>query len=267
MTILAACWLPLTALSTDSESSSESGQSVQSIHSDGPIGFSANYDVLRNGKKIGELNATLSQNESGLWYYRLESVATDWLVRMLGISTLETSWLEWRDGRIRPLTYHMVSREPGRDRYWQHRYDWQAEQSATRTHEGEFEIPLTAQTLDPLTLRLAVASLLDGPTPSSGEWQFDVLERDKIERQSVRLIEQATTRVGAYCFDTAQLYRFRREGSSRNYHAWHALALDGMPVKIRHDDDDDVVEMRLTDWQFEQADIGGPERFQCQVAN
>lgn len=267
MTILVAYWLPLIALSTDPESSSESGQSIESIHSDGPIGFSANYDVLRNGKKIGELNATLSQNESGLWYYRLESVATDWLVRMLGISTLETSWLEWRDGRIRPLTYHMVSREPGRDRYWQHRYDWQAEQSATRTHEGEFEIPLTPQTLDPLTLRLAIASLLDRPTPSSGEWQFDVLERDKIEQQSIRFIGRNTTQVGSYCFDTVELYRFRREGSSRNYRAWHAPALDGLAVKLRHDDDDDVIEMRLKNWQFEHETAPAPDQFNCDKSN
>ena len=260
MTILVAGWLWPDTLGADTESVPEiAAQPVDN----GLNAFSAHYDVLRNGKKIGEMKATLSQNETGLWYYRLESVATDWLVRMLGISTLEASWLEWRDGRIRPLTYHMVSREPGRDRYWQHRYDWQEARSSTHTHEGDFEIPLTDHTLDPLTLRLAVASQLSQPPPPSGEWLFDVLERDEIEQQSIRFIDQATIRVGPYCFDTIQLYRFRREGSSRNYRAWHAPALDGLPVRLRHDDDDDVIEMHLTDWQFEGPDIGEPERFQC----
>lgn len=263
MTLLVAGWLWPDTLSADSASAS---QTATQPTGNGLNSFSAHYDVLRNGKKIGEMGATLSQNESGLWHYRLESVATDWLVRMLGISTLEASWLEWRDGRIRPLTYHMVSREPGRDRYWQHRYDWEQAQSSTHTHAGDFEIALTDHTLDPLTLRLAVASQLGQP-PASGEWLFDVLERDKIEQQSVRIIGQSTTQVGPYCFDTIELYRFRREGSSRNYRAWHAPALDGLPVRLRHDDDDDVIEMRLTGWQFERADIGGPDRFQCQAVD
>lgn len=254
--MLGACWLTQTAISAQPEPAAVAAENRL-------IPYRAEYKVRRNGKKIGKLTATLSQdpNDDSLWRYRLESEATDWLVRLLGISTLEVAIFEIHDGRIRPLFYRMDSREPGSDRHWQHRYDWPNLQSSSDTHEGDLTIPLTPNTLDPLTLRLAMGMLASEPDAES--WPFDIVERDEVERQFIRLIDRSRIEIGERCFDTIQFYRFRREGSSRNYYAWHAPALNGLPVKVRHDDDDHVIEMRLTNWQFDRNAFAASSEFNC----
>ena len=261
LTLLAVGWMPQSSAQTQAEPATSTVETSL-------VPYRAEYEVHRNGKKIGELTATLSQdaNDSTLWRYRLESKATDWLVRMLGISTLERSVFEWHEGRIRPLFYRMDSREPGPDRHWQHRYDWADKQTVTETHDSDLNIELSDDALDPLTLRLAMAQL--DPTEHATEsWIFNVVERDEVEAQTIQLIGQPRLEIGDSCFETFQLYRFRREGSSRNYHAWHAPALNGLPVKVRHDDDNDVIELRLSHWQFDDDSIANANQFNCNVIN
>jgi len=228
--------------------------------------FTARYEVLRNGKKIGELNTRLQQHENGLWNYQLQSVATDWLIRLLDISTFELAWFDWRDGQLIPLSYRMESSEPGRDRHWQHRYRWLDRSTDTETYSGELSLPLVDNALDPLTLRIAVAARLDQGLQPAPAWAFSVLERDQLETQVIRMIGEQALQLGHLCFDTIQLYRFRREGSSRNYHAWHAPALHALPVRIRHQDDDDIIEMRLLDWSIHSQQPLTREQFECASA-
>jgi len=223
--------------------------------------YQAEYRVLRGGKPIGLVHVNLTRRDDGLWNYRIESEATAWYVRLLGVSTTESSWFDWRDGRIVPLTYHHVSREPGRDRYWQHRYQWDKGISDTRTHDGDFEIDLVPGLLDPLTLRLDAILTVAAQDPEFAGFERAVLERDEIETQEYRYVEPEAIELDGRCFDTRIYRRFRREGSSRNYLAWHARALDWLPVRIAHRDDGTPIELELTD--LRGADYTLPEPGDC----
>ena len=205
--------------------------------------------MLRGGSEIGRLEASLSQRADGAWNYRIDSEATAWYVKMLGISATESSWFEWRDGAIRPLTYHHVSREPGSDRYWQHRYDWAAGISHTRTHDGPIEIPLRPGVLDPLTLRLAasaaIAEQARDDRPGFQGFVRQVLERDEIESQDYLWQRSESIRIDGRCYETEVFKRERKPGSSRNYEAWHAAELGWLPVRVRHGDSGTPVVMEL----------------------
>ncbi|NKI34343.1 DUF3108 domain-containing protein [Wenzhouxiangella sp. XN79A] len=209
---------------------------------------SAVYRVTRNGKELGRMNAELSQREDGLWYYRVDSEATAFLVRMLGVSTFESGWFDWRDGQIVPLTYHHVSRRPGKDRFWQHRYDWGGLHTDTLTHDGETRVPLARGALDPLTLRLAVASALPEAAERDAGLDVLVVERDELETQQIRFLRRTTIELAGRCFDTAVIERFRKPGSSRNYLAWHAAELDWIPVRTVHHEDDDRLVIELIEY-------------------
>ncbi|MCA1778744.1 MAG: DUF3108 domain-containing protein [Xanthomonadaceae bacterium] len=163
----------------------------------------ARFEVSRNNAGIGFLRAELSRRDDGLWNYRLESEATAWYIRLLGISTVESVWFDWRDGRVLPLTYHHVSREPGSDRFWQHRYLWPELQTRTETLQGEFEIEIEPGVVDPLSLRMAVAAHLSKSPQALEDLEFQVIERDEVERQQYRFLRAfarpdraATTRSG-----------------------------------------------------------------------
>lgn len=209
----------------------------------------AEYRVLRGGTEIGLLEAELSRRDDGRWHYRIESEATAWYVRMLGISSTESAWFEWREQNILPLSYHLESREPGSDRYWQHRFDWAAGFSETRTHEGPLRIPLRPGTLDPLTLRLAASAAIhrQADDDRSGFQGFErsVLERDEIESQNYLWQREELLRIGGRCYATQVFRRDRKPGSSRNYEAWHAAELGWLPVRVRHSDAGKAIVMEL----------------------
>ena len=223
--------------------------------------YTATYTVLRGDSEIGRLSVELDQRDDGLWHYRIESEATVWYARMLGISTTESAWFQWSGDGVIPLTYHHVARKPGSDRFWQHRYDWQDMRTETSTHEGEFELALTAGVVDPLTLRLEAVARLAEQAPDFESFELSVLERDEIESQQYRYIGPERLEIDDRCFDTAVFKRFRKAGSSRNYSAWHAESLGWMPVRIRHEDDGKPIMLTLADWN--SRDLSMPAAGTC----
>jgi hypothetical protein len=239
------CWIAISMIAVASTAAAETGLEPHR----------AAYSVTRGDSEIGRIEVELRQREDGLWHYRFESLATAWYVRLLGVSATESAWFQWRDGELLPLTYHHVSREPGRDRYWQHRYDWQRGSTETRTHAGELEIPLSEGLVDPLTLRLAAVQRIRDQAPEFESFELSVIERDEIERQSIRFLRTERIEVAGRCYRTAVFKRFRKPGSSRNYAAWHARELDWMPVRIAHEDDGKPITLSLESWHSETREL------------
>jgi len=206
------------------------------------------YEVLRNGSKIGEVHSKLSRDERGVWLFDTETIATSTLAKMLRLSAEESAQFIWQGDGILPLTYRNVSREPLRTRYWQHRMDWTDGLSRAETHEGDLEVELEPELLDPLTMRLQTSVLLNQPTGIQGEvLNFRIIERDQIEDQRMEFqgSERITTELG--CFNAQRWYRFRREGSSRNYRMWVAESLHWMPLQIDLGDEDQTIRLRLVE--------------------
>jgi hypothetical protein len=190
------------------------------------------YEVLRRGSKIGEVHVSLSQSETGVWHFDTETVATSRLARMAGASAEEAAWFVWRGDRVQMLSYRQVARAVTRTRFWQHELDWEAGVSQTRTYDGDHVIALEPDVVDPLTLRLQLAAILADPDQRGRDLAFRVLERDEIEDQQFLFIAEERVEVPAGCFEAVRMERFRREGSSRNYHSWHAEAFHWMPLRI-----------------------------------
>lgn len=221
--------------------------------------------MARGNAEIGRVDVELAQREDGLWHYSIESRATAWYVKMLGVSTTEIAWFQWYDGGVLPLTYYHVSREPGRDRFWQHRYDWQKMQTETRTHDDELSVPIEVGVVDPLSLRLAAVARIAEQAPVFESFSMPVLERDEIERQEYRYSSMERLEIDGRCFRTVVFERFRKEGSGRNYRAWHAESLGWMPVKIAHEDDRKPITLTLDHW--DSSGTGLPEPSKCAVSD
>lgn len=190
------------------------------------------YEVLRRGSKIGEVHVSLSQADNGAWHFDTETVATSRLARLAGASAEESAWFVWNNQHIQMLSYRQVTRAATRTRYWQHELDWTEGVSHTRTYEGDHRIELESDVVDPLTLRLQLAVNLADPAKRRQDQAFRVLERNEIEDQQFLFIDEERVEVPAGCFQALRMERFRREGSSRNYHSWHAEAFHWMPLRI-----------------------------------
>jgi hypothetical protein len=211
------------------------------------------HEVLRNGSKIGEVHSELSVDERGIWFFETKTVATSTLARMLRLSAEESAHFLWEEGRILPLTYRQISRAPLKTRYWQHQLDWSESISHAETYQGGLTIALEPGILDPLTLRLQISALLDRDAIDEDVLQFRVLERDRIEDQHMERQGREVLATDLGCFETQRWYRFRREGSSRNYRMWVTEALHWMPIRIDLTDDDNTISLRLTESSLLQA--------------
>ncbi len=213
------------------------------------------HDVLRNGRKIGEVHSQLSRDERGIWFFETETIATSRMARLLGLSAEESAHFVWRNGQIMALTYRQISRAPLRTRYWQHENDWTNGVSAVQTHEGESSLPLEDNLLDPLTLRMQLSALMHDPDKRGRDHAFRVLERDEIEDQSIFFRGPETISTSLGCFYTVRVRRFRREGSGRNYQAWLAEDLYWLPLRIElNRDNDESIVLDLTEIHPATAD-------------
>ena len=200
----------------------------------------ATYSVFYNDALVGDIEFLLEKANDAVWHIKTQTHAETFLAKTLGSDITEAVHFLWQETEhgwmVVPLTYHQVSREPLRTRFWQHRFDWATQTAETLTHEGTQTIELIQGLIDPLTLRLALASkLASASKKKSGQdldFTFWVLDRDDIESQQMQHRGKESIEVVAGCFDTLHFYRLRKEGSARNYDVWVSEANAWLPVRM-----------------------------------
>lgn len=206
----------------------------------------ATYEVLRHGKKVGELDVALEQLDNGVWYYRSDTRATAWWARALNVSAEEAAHFVWRGDRIIMLTYHHSQNAPANDRYFQHRTDRDAGTTEVRTEEVRRTVELTDDMVDPLSLRLQLAVNLADAGKRDTTHEFTLLDRDEIKQKRYTHDGEESIEVPAGCFDTVRIRRIEDPGSTKNNMSWHAADFHWMPVRIlRQEDGRDKLDIRL----------------------
>ena len=206
----------------------------------------AAYEVLRHGKKVGELMVSLEQLDNGVWHYRSDTEATAWWARALNLSAEESAHFVWRGDRIVMLTYHHAQRAPANNRFFQHRTDWTAGTTEVRTEEVTKTIELVDNMVDPLSLRLQLAVNLADASKRRATHEFTLLDRDEVKEKRYAYDGEESLEVPAGCFDTIRLERVEKPGSDKTNLSWHAEAFHWMPVRIlRREDGKDKLDIRL----------------------
>ena len=211
------------------------------------------YEVLRYGNKLGEIQVELSQADDGIWLYETETHATARLARMMGLSAAESAYFMWhRDPQraghelVLMLSYYQLAQGPLRTRFWRHQVDWADGVSSTETREGDFTIAVEPGVVDPLTMRLQLAVMLQHDHDHEDDLHFRVLERTSVEDQQFLFRGRESVALPMGCVDSLAFHRFRREGSSRNYNSWHTESFYWMPVRmVQTRDDEPYIDIRL----------------------
>jgi len=212
----------------------------------------ARYAVFRKGSEVGYLDIGLTRHQDGGYHYTADTTATTVLLRVLGLALGEQGRFRWTAGMIRPLDYEQLVRRPGRNKYWQARFDWEALRARGDSHRGAIDVALPAGALDPLTVRLQLAVRLgaarlaeDGdPAP---EYRFHVLERDEVEVQTFVGRGREHVPYGDGCLPAVRMERLR-DGEGRGDFSWHAEAFHWMPVRILQlRDGEQKMDLRLRD--------------------
>lgn len=206
----------------------------------------ANYEVLRHGKKIGEVTMRLEQLDNGVWHYHSDTRATAWWVKALNVSAEESAHFVWRGDRIVMLTYHHAQHAPANNRFFQHRTDWEAGTTEVRTEDGKQTVELVDNMVDPLSLRLQLAVNLADKAQRRATHDFTLLDRNEVKHKQYAFDGEEALDVPAGCFDTVRIRRIENPGSDKNNLSWHAEDFHWMPVRIlRQEDGKDKLDIRL----------------------
>ncbi|WP_376697005.1 DUF3108 domain-containing protein [Wenzhouxiangella sp. EGI_FJ10305] len=206
----------------------------------------ATYEVLRHGKKVGELTVSLEQLETGVWHYRSDTRATAWWVKALNMAAEEAAHFVWRGDRIMMLTYHHAQHAPANNRFFQHRTDWEAGTTRVRTEEGSQTVELVDNMVDPLSLRLQLAVNLADESKRRGTHEFTLLDREEVKHKQYSFDGEENIDVPAGCFDAIRIRRIEKPGSDKNNLSWHSADFYWMPVRIlRQEEGKDKLDIRL----------------------
>lgn len=201
----------------------------QAAQAHSPVPFDAVYEVLVDGKPRLEARITLVR-EGDAWKLSSTSSGTRGLARLLRVSSEEHSSGRLRDGRMEPLEYRRHTKVVGRDDRWSARFDWTERVVTTSTEDGDFELPLDEDTMDPLSVTLALGRHLSGGAP---EFTIGVLDEDEIDEHLYRASPPGPLQTELGCLEVIALERVR-ENSERYSTGWYANELDHVPVRARH---------------------------------
>lgn len=207
-----------------------------------PAPFERRYEVLRNGKPLGDATLALRRIDAGTWSFTTRTRGTRGLAGLAGASIEEQSDFTWHEGRPQLLRYRyrqdvaFRTRERSLALAAGGRID---SRDGDRRHDLAFE----PGTMDRHVVVLAMrADLARG---ARGEVRYRVANRDDVEWQRYRI--GATERIDAPggALEALRVERVR-DNPGRSTTSWLAPALGWLPVRIvQREADGETIEMRL----------------------
>jgi hypothetical protein len=209
-----------------------------------PLEFSAKYEVSRNDRTIGEAHFKVEPIGEHRYRYTAISSGTRGMASLLGATIEETAVFEvgddttpWLPESFRYEREIAISR-----RRESLQFDWQEGiVTGLDRHNDEWQASIEPGVLDPLLVNLAV--IRDLCLGASGSLAYAVAEHGGVEEERYRIGSVERQHVTAGIFRALQVER--EHASDRETISWHAPVLAYLPIRMRHIDDDEILEMQL----------------------
>ena len=212
--------------------------------------YQAGYAVYRNGKLIGQMDYTLSQQAEGRWSLTRVGHGTRGLARLLGAKDNESveGWLE--AGRFRPEHFSHHSRIAGVDKIWQTAFDWQ-NRSVTITRGKDVRVlNFATDVFDPLSFSFEIQRRL---REQEQDLLFYLVDDDEIKQWHYRQLPRQEVGTALGCFSAVPVERMHPQ-SNRYTRSWLAPALDFLTVRMeRGKSNGEHIELRITSLVFADA--------------
>lgn len=191
--------------------------------------FEAVYQVYIDGKPRMESRIRLIKKGEH-WLLSSDGKGTKGLAKMLGASSHERSLGTMINDWFHPFQYSQSSKILGNKKHWSASFDRENKEIKTRHKDGVSQFESLPDTVDPLSLMLALRrNLLDGNTGFS----LNVVDETEIDQLDFIAGKTEILRTSLGCFNTILVTRIR-ENSKRYSSGWYAESLDFIPVKLLH---------------------------------
>ncbi|WP_187265915.1 DUF3108 domain-containing protein [Alkalisalibacterium limincola] len=207
-----------------------------------PAAYSAEYEVLRNGRALGQADVRVSAAGNGVWEMHSQTRGTRGVASLAGVEVTERSRFRWTPDLIEAMEYDYSQRAATRSRERSVRVDAGGGSIVTRDRDEETRLPYQAGVLDRHILPLAIAR--DLASGNRGPLRYQVADRGEVDEHVYRVTgtERVATPKGEV--EAVKLER-QRANSDRVTTMWMDPGNGYLPVRVVQNEGRDTMETRL----------------------
>jgi hypothetical protein len=210
-----------------------------------PKPFSADYEVLQDGKKLGTGRIELRATGNGRWELMTRSEATQGLFAAAGVRREERSLLRWTGDVPETVDYRMQQKAAWSSREQRLMVDAAAKRARSTYKDQTTDLPYRPGLLDKHGVTAAIMS--DLAAGRRGDFHYTVAERRMVESQHFRTAANVRLRTAIGTMRAVRVERVREAGDGRTTRIWFAREHGWLPLRItQHEADGETLEMRIT---------------------
>ena len=208
---------------------------------DTPIApFTADYEVIRNGKNLGSSRTELRRDGES-WRYHSTTTGERGMAALVGFRIEQQLEFRWHDGMPKPQVSSYDQQATLGSRRVDVNYDWNAGRYRLTDRKGEHEHALPAGTVDRYASGLAVAAkLADGET----DFTLGVAHADGIRPWRFRVTGEEMVETPSGTIKAVKVERIRDDNERRTI-SWHDPTRGHVSVRLLQEEDGDTIETRL----------------------
>jgi len=208
-----------------------------------PMAFVAEYDVLRNGEKLGKATMRFVAAPRGLYELRTSTVGSEGLAAIAGAAIEERSLLSWNDGP-ETVSYEYKQKIAWKTRQRGLRVDAEAGHVVSTDKNGERVLPYRPGILD--RHALTVALMQDLASGKKGDLLYTVPDGDALGIQRYRQAPPETIQTAQGGQRAIRVERVRDSGGGRTTTLWLARDRGFVPLRlVQKEPDGETIEMRI----------------------
>lgn len=207
-----------------------------------PAAYSAEYEVLRNGRALGQADVRVSEAGNGVWEMHSHTRGTRGVASLAGVEVTERSRFRWTAESIEAMDYDYSQRAAARSRERSVRVDSGAGAITTRDRGDEARLAYQAGVLDRHILPLAIAR--DLSRGERGPLSYQVADRGEVDEHVYRIVGRERVETPKGQVDAIKLER-QRENSDRVTTMWMDPGNGYLPVRVVQREGGDTMETRL----------------------
>ena len=209
-----------------------------------PAPFSARYEVIRNGDRLGEATISFTALGDGRYQLLTNTIGTEGLAALTGARVEERSILSWHGDQPETLSYDYVQKLGWKTKERHLRVDAGSHRIDSQDKDQDYAPPYRAGVLD--RNAITVALMQDIASGKTGDLLYFVPDRDQLVTQHYRSSakEHLQTALGPEA--AIRIERIRDSDNGRQTSLWLGPNQHYAPLRIlQSEPNGETMEMRI----------------------
>jgi hypothetical protein len=189
--------------------------------------FQAHYQVLRNAKPLGEATLTLQRKPKSTWELTTHTKGTKGLAALAGADIVERSLFSWENNKPVLIQYYFRQKVAWKNKQ---RSMVMSDHSQIKSQDEKKNYQLSFDT-KPMDRHVVILAIADDLKENLTELRYQVADRDRIDWQTYRVVNQETIVTPAGSFEAFRVERVRQK-KGRSTTSWFSPKLNYLPIRI-----------------------------------